>query len=122
MSSFYGNLQSTAKRLMKQFKQGAVYHVRDGDPTGDPWNPQPGVPIETPVDATVSGVSQMYVGQPLENGTMISQSDLVVTIPDFGLAPLLGDRIKLDGVIKNIIKIDRIPAAGTVIAWRVFIR
>ena len=118
----YQRSQSTAKRLLDKFQQGVISHVRDGAPTGPEWDPQPGDPVVTPVVGAVRGVSQHYVGQPLENGTMITQSDLMATLPEFGISPNTSDRLKVDGRDYAIIKVERIPAAGTVIVWKVFIR
>ena len=35
---------------------------------------------------------------------------------------LVGHRIRIDGTVRNVIRIDNIPAAGIVAAKRVFVR
>ena len=120
--AIYKRGQDTAKRLLDKFQQGAISHVRDGAPTGPEWDPQPGLPDVTPVVGAVRGVSQHYVGHPLENGMMITQSDLMATLPEFGIDPSTSDRLNIDGRDYAIIKVERIPAAGTLIVWKVFIR
>lgn len=113
----YGKMQDTAKRLMDRFAQGTVYHIRDGAPTGPVNNPTPGVPVKTLVDATVSGVDAQYIQEGFVTG-----SDLQMTVPEFGIEPLTSDRFEIDGREHEVIRVDRIPASGVVVAYRMFLK
>lgn len=113
--SFYGNLRNTASGLMKQFKQGDVKYLQPGEDYGDPWDPQPGDPIAHLVDATVSGVDQRFVMP-----GYIEQSDLQVTMSVFEVEPLTSGEMEINGKRHQIIQVDKLPASGITIVYRVF--
>lgn len=62
------------------------------------------------------GVSAKYV-----DGQTILATDLMAIL-EADATPAVGKLIRLDGSIRNIIRVDNIPAIGTVVAKRVFIR
>jgi hypothetical protein len=99
---------------MARFKQGAVAYIKPGAITGPEWNPVQGPSTVYPLDATVSGVSEKYI-----DGTLIVATDLEVTFSVFDDAPTTDGLIRIDGADRQIIKVMQIPAAGTVVAWKV---
>lgn len=117
MSDFYGRLQGTASRLMAKFKQGQVVYTITGAPTGPDWNPTPGTPVSYTLDATVQGVEADYV-----DGSLILSTDKQVTCAVFAVEPSLAGTITIDGKVCQIVRVDKVPGAGTVIAWRIFVR
>lgn len=117
MSAFYGRLQGTASRLMAQFSQGQVVYTITGAPTGPEWNPTPGAPVSYTLDATVQGVGADYV-----DGSLILATDKQVTCAVFAVEPSLAGTITIDGKVCQIVRVDKVPGAGTVIAWRIFVR
>ena len=117
MSDFYGRLQGTASRLMAKFKQGQVVYTIAGAPTGPEWNPTPGTPVSYTLDATVQGVEADYV-----DGSLILATDKQVTCAVFAVEPSLAGTITIDGKVCQIVRVDKVPGAGTVIAWRIFVR
>jgi hypothetical protein len=117
MSDFYGRLQGTASRLMAKFSQGQVVYTITGAPTGPAWNPTPGAPVSYTLDATVQGVDADYV-----DGSLILATDKQVTCAVFAVEPLLAGTITIDGKVCQIVRVDKVPGAGTVIAWRIFVR
>ena len=117
MSDFFGRLQGTASRLMAQFKQGAVVYTITGPSTGPEWNPTPGTPVSYTLDATVQGVEADYV-----DGSLILATDKQVTCAVFGAEPSLAGTITIDGRVCQIVRVDKVPGAGPVIAWRIFVR
>ena len=117
MADFYGRLQGTASRLLKQFKQGEVVYVQPGTTTGPAFNPVVGAPTNYQLNATVSGVSAVYVDE-----TLILATDLQVITSVFDAEPTLDGTLTIDDKSLQIVKIDQIPAAGTVLAWRIFVR
>ena len=117
MSDFYGRLQGTASRLMAKFSQGQVVYTIAGPATGPEWNPTPGAPVSYTLDATVQGVEADYV-----DGSLILATDKQVTCAVFGAEPSLAGTITIDGKVCQIVRVDKVPGAGTVIAWRIFVR
>ena len=117
MSDFYGRLQGTASRLMAKFSQGTVAYTITGAPTGPEWDPAPGVPVSYTLDATVQGVEADYV-----DGSLILATDKQVTCAVFAVEPSLAGTITIDGKVCQIVRVDKVPGAGTVIAWRIFVR
>ena len=117
MSDIYGRLQGAASRLMAKFGQGQVVYTITGAPTGPAWNPTPGAPVSYTLDATVQGVEADYV-----DGSLILATDKQVTCAVFGAEPSLAGTITIDGKVCQIVRVDKVPGAGTVIAWRIFVR
>jgi len=115
--SFYTRLQDTASKLLGEYAQGTITHIRDGEATGPSYDPTPGVPVVTPVTASVKGVSSKY----LQDG-FISMQDLELICSVFGFDPLQSDRFSIDGRQLQVIMVEPIPAAGTKVAWRVFLK
>lgn len=123
MTGFYGRLQGTAIRLMAKFSQGQVVYTITGPATGPEWNPTPGAPVSYTLDATVAVLGTIDGGfNRYVDGTLILASDLVVTCAVFTVEPSLAGTITIDGKVCQIVRVDKVPGAGTVIAWRIFVR
>lgn len=120
MSDFYGEMQDVASELLEEFKQGTVTLYRSTtSPNPDaPW--EPGAPTITPftLNAVVRGAPFNYV-----DGSLIVASDLMVTAavhPD--VTPQMGDTITIGGgTPKPVKKIEAMPAAGTPVAFLIFV-
>lgn len=97
--------------------QGALKYVAPPALTGPAWNPTPGTQVEYDVDGVVTGVSARYV-----DGTSILATDQSALIVAFGVTPTPSGTFKKDGTVHQIIRVDQIPAAGTPVAWRIFLR
>ena len=115
--SFYTRLQGTATKLLDKYGQGTISHIRDGEPTGPSYDPTPGQAVVTPVTASVKGASARYV----QDG-FISAQDLELICSVFGFDPVQSDRFSIDGRELQVIMVEPIPAAGTTVAWRVFLK
>lgn len=102
---------------MVKFSQGQVVYTITGAHTGPAWNPTPGAPVSYTLDATVQGVEADYV-----DGSLILATDKQVTCAVFAVEPSLAGTITIDGKVCQIVRVDRVPGAGTVIAWRIFVR
>ena len=115
--TLYTDLQTIAGRVLSDFDQGglalAVY-TPGGGPAHDPGEP---TYPETDFAGTVRGVSAHHLAD-----TLIQASDLIVTMAGSAATPKLTDRVKIGGEYHTIVKIERKPAAGTVVAWRLFVR
>jgi len=114
----YNRLKSTADRLISGFAQGvAETAVTVLTPDSDTMEPPTSATNWTAVDgAAFRGVSSQYV-----DGTTILATDLQ-GIVQADAAVAVGDFFRTDGTVRTIVWVDRIPAVGTVVAKRVFIR
>ncbi|AGH31816.1 hypothetical protein SLPG_00022 [Salicola phage CGphi29] len=116
-AEIYGELQGVASELMAEFQQGTARYIHPGEQTGPDYDPQPGEPTPYTLDATVRGVAAQYVQE-----GYIAASDLQVTASVFGREPTLEGVVEIDGVEKQIIRVDPVPAAGTPVVWRIFVK
>jgi hypothetical protein len=121
MPSFdYSRIQSTASRLLARFAQGTVTLTRTTPGTPDPstpWIPAAPTVATYTLDATVAAVGDKFV-----DGTTILATDRMVTAAAFGTEPGPGDTLSIDGKVVTIVKQMRVPAAGTLVAWRFIVR
>ena len=114
--TFYDEMAAIASGLLRQFDQGGItLDVYTGG-GGSAWNPGATTYASNRVDGVASGVT----AEDLKD-SLVQSSDLVVTIPA-GLVPKMQDRVSLAGVAHSIVKLQAVPATGTVCAWRITIR
>ena len=110
----YAQMQATASALLSKFNQGVITYIPLVAGTND-WDPKTdGTPVA--IDATVSGVQTRYLTD------LITQSDLQVTAAVFGSVPTNAGVVTIDGVRRQVIMVEPLPAAGTVVAWRIFVK
>lgn len=116
----YAKMQATASRLLDRFNQGVITITKPGTeaPGPNPWDP-PVItdPVTHTLSATAKPVSEEFI-----NGTTIIATDIEITAAVFGADPDPADQMQVDGKPVTIIKVMRIPAAGTVVAWRLIVR
>ena len=120
MADFYNRMQQTATRLLTKFNQGVIQFIRDGEPEepANPWEPPVGgEPIVVTLQATAKGVGQEYLSE-----GFITQSDIHVTAADFGYVPTTTDRVSIDGVERQILMVQQIPAAGVPVSWVLIVK
>jgi len=115
--SFYDEMQGVATELLDEFNQGTLRYIHPGEPTGPAYDPQPGLPTAYDVDGVVRGVSQQYV-----DGSYVLATDQQATISVFGREPTAEGVLEVDGNDRQIVRVDRLPGAGTVVAYRLIIR
>lgn len=116
----YQRMAATSSRLLMRFAQGNIVLTRPGTttPGPNPWDP----PVVSPpqswtLNATAKGVSEQFVGSDGIVGT-----DTEVTIAPFGDEIGASDVLSIDGQAVTVVKVMRIPRAGTVIVWKVVCR
>jgi hypothetical protein len=124
----YARMQATADRLMQRFKQGTITLSRATSTVPDPnepWNTVPTTAVFT-LKATARSVEENFI-----NGTSINASDIEITAgpkatneagADVDLDVQPGDVVAIDGVSVSTVEVVRIPAAGTLIAWKFVVR
>lgn len=116
----YSRMQATASRLLDRFSQGTVTLTRTvpGTPNPEtPWIPAAPTTTTYTLGATVAAVGDEFV-----DGSTILATDRMVTAAVFGAEPKPGDTLSIDGKAVTMVKQMRIPAAGTVVAWRFIVR
>jgi hypothetical protein len=102
--TFYNDMRSVADELLSEFKQGAVEMVDASNTT-------------IALNATVRGVPARHV-----DGSLVMESDLIVTFAVPSDAPTLQHWIRIDGKLHTIQHIEPLPAAGTTVAYRARVR
>lgn len=115
--TLYTDLQALAGNLLTEFDQGGLalgVYTPGGGPAHDPGEP---TYPETAFKGTAKGVTAEHLSD-----TNIQATDLIVTMPGDTGTPKLTDRVKIGGLYHTIVKIKRLPAAGTVVAWQLFVR
>ena len=117
MADFYGRMQATASRLLKKFNQPSIEYVQLEQQAGaDPWDPVQSNPVNYPLYATATGVEQRYLTD------LITQSDIQLNVAVFDVVPNKDGVIKMDGVEKQIIDYMKIPASGTTVSYKIFVK
>ena len=113
----YTRIKATADRLIGNASQGTLEHGITVTTPG-------ATPLDAPTQTTqwetyhgvARGASLKYV-----DGSTILATDLQLLLE--GDTPVLvGHRVRIDSIVRNVIRIDNIPAAGIVAAKRVFVR
>ncbi len=113
MSDIYDEMQDVATELFTDFQQGVlVLQHWTVDATGK----RTGNSTSVPLVGVVRPVEQQFV-----DGTrIIDGSDMAVfAVPS--VTPLMTDKITVDGRTREIVKIVRVPNAGTAVAYKVMI-
>lgn len=121
----YARMQKTATRLMERFAQGTVILTCTTPGTPDPETPWlPGEPTTTEYElaATVASITVDQAAAKFIDGTTIKTTDLVVTCAVPEIEPDAGDQLSLDGKPLIVLKVMRIPAAGTAVTFKFIVR
>ncbi|MBB4000964.1 hypothetical protein [Aurantimonas endophytica] len=122
--TFYEEMQGIASGILAEFNQGTVTLQKTVPGAPDPNTPWlPGAPTtETyDLDATVSTAYVENASAAYQDGSLIEMSDLIVTCAVPPVAPSLDDIITIDGKPHTIKQINAIPAAGTPVAFKIFV-
>lgn len=130
MADIYERMRATAQRLLAPTSEGGygqgsialVVYVA-GPAPAQPWEP-PAPPTRqvTDLSGVVSGVGKELIGAPVETGGQIVATDLQVIVAPWGGEYEPSQVLEIDGVPVAILKIENIPAAGTVVAIRFLVR
>lgn len=123
MAGFYGEMQDLAGEILSDddFNQGVIRYIAPDTPGDTPWYaPTPGTPI-TLEGAVANGVSQKYLSE------KVTSSDIQVTASVFGIGvvgftPVIGGVVEIDGVERQVVEVKPVPAAGTVVVWKIFVK
>ena len=115
----YDDLQGVATGLLRQFKQGSIYHVTRTPGAGPAYKPASPTETRTLIQGAVArGVLQQYVAQGLA-----LTGDLQVTVEAVrGAAVSLADVIEIDGIRYTVVSKINNPAAGTAVVVVLIVR
>lgn len=124
--SFYGDLQGIAAGILKEFRQGTIELSRTTTEPGNPstpWIPGESTTVTYTLDAVARAMPDSRIGGQSDiPGTLILASDLLVTAAVHpSVTPQLPDVVTIDGVSHAIKKIEPNPAAGTPVAFVLFV-
>lgn len=124
--AFYSQFTTLASGLLNQFKQGTVQLKRLVTVPGEkPWKAPSGEIVTTyDMDTAVRGVDKKKV-----DGTRITTSDLeIITSPRMRLngvyvdiEPTDRDQIVVRGKQRAVKQVDRIPASGPVVVYKLYV-
>lgn len=120
---FYDEMRGVADELLGEFAQGSVTLTKvtpgtPGTPGPNAWDPPvTSDPVVYTLDATVKGVSRQFV-----DGTTVLATDLEVTAAVFGAELEPADQLAIDGQVVVVVETLRVPAAGTLVAWKFIVR
>jgi hypothetical protein len=139
VDSFYQDMQDIASELITEFKQGTIQYVDVAPGTGPADEPGSGETTTLTIDAVARSVQFKYI-----NNTDIVQSDSQITLSGAIISSLdvlwdgstLWDNLTgwstdtldirgwftIDGAKAKIIKVKRVPQAGTPVAFIVIVR
>lgn len=123
----YGKLKLVADSLIAKFKQGEASAADSAStPGATPLDPPTVSTSWLDFDATAfRGVSSKYLINRASGAddttTTLLETDLQAIVE--ADAPIsVGQIVRLDGVSHTIVRIDNIPAIGTIVARRMFVR
>jgi hypothetical protein len=113
--TLYKNLTATAARLLDKYSQGTVEIGTPATVAGaNPWDAPTVTTAWTEVNAVVRGVSQQYV----DNVNIVATDKQVMFQGEIDA----GDKVRIDGQVVAVLRVDYIPGAGQAVATRVFVR
>lgn len=130
MADFYDDMADVVREMLAPTSDGGlgqgsialVRYVPGAAPT-NPWDPPaPPSRVVTPLDGAASGVAKELIGAPVETGGQIVATDKQVIVAPWGGSYDPGDVLELDSAPVTVLKIDNIPAVGTVCAIRFVVR
>jgi hypothetical protein len=127
MVGFYEEMQAVADDILGEYKQGVIQLVKVTPGVADPQTPWiPGLEQMVTYDlkAVAKPIDRRFV-----DGTLLVSTDVeVITAVTATLNgapspvdPHMEDRVLVDGQPRAIKKIRRIPEAGTVVAYSIFV-
>lgn len=130
MADFYSEMADFARDILSPaaaggLGQGKIEIVRytPGSPPTDPWDPpNPPTLTRTPLKGAARGVSEQLVGTEVAPGVQLRATDLIVIVAPWGGQYMATDELEIDGAPYTVMRVDRIPAAGIVSAFRFFVR
>jgi hypothetical protein len=105
--------------------QGSIELVRyvDGPPPVHEWDPpSPSSRQVAVLNGVARGVGKELIGTPVQTGGQIVATDLQAIVAPWGGSYDPADVLEIDGSPVTILKVENVPAAGTVCAVKFVVR
>lgn len=113
----YSRLKSSADRMIGNAAQGTIEIGTTASVAG-------ATPLDAPTVTTtweeVNGVARGVSFKYVDNQTILATDLMAILDADAGAT--VGGLVRIDGAVRNVVRVDNIPAAGLTVAKRVFIR
>lgn len=109
MSALYDRLRGTAGGLLSRYNQGVIEFQTSETVSGDDTTISSVSRLWQQVNGVAFGVSQKYIGV---DGIVGSDIEITTQAP-IGFSVEVGDYMRLDGKMHQIMKWERVPATGT---------
>lgn len=118
VKSFYEEMQTVAKDVFGEFKQGTIRYVTMTTAAGaTPDEPGTVTPSYTSLNATARPVSRHYV-----DGTQIIGVETEVSFAAGSVVPTVDGSVEIDGTTYKIVRVMQRPAAGTAVAYTLIVK
>lgn len=130
MADFYDEMRGVSIELLAPTSQGGLgqgkielVRTTPGAPPVNSWDP-PSAPTRTitVLNGAARGVAREFVGLSVPNGGQIIATDKEVIVSPWGGEYAPGDVLELDDKPVTILRVDDIPAVGTVCLVRFIVR
>jgi hypothetical protein len=130
VADIYERMQATAQRLLAPTSAGGlgqgkielVTYTPGAAPT-NAWDPPaPPTRAATTLRGVARGVGKELIGAPVDNNGQIVATDRQVIVAPWGGSYEPGQVLEIDGAPVTVLKVENIPAAGTVCAIRFLVR
>lgn len=114
----YVRMRQDADKAIRDAGTSGVLRAA-GAPTGDPWNPTPGEPIDTPVTVAVTEYSDRD-----KDGTLIKMTDKKALVSAEGLTFEIenADSLVISSDEYQVVTVDKIKPADVVVVYEIQVR
>ncbi|MBX3490903.1 hypothetical protein [Parvibaculum sp.] len=123
--SFYDEMREVADELLgagSEFAQGTLALSVFTPGSGPAHNPGAGTYADIALSGTVGTPFVDNSSATYEDGSAVQVNDLLVTCAVPPTLPKMTDKVKVDGVSHDIKQINELPAAGTAVALKIYVR
>lgn len=115
--SLYQRMNKTASKLLGKYSQGDAFLIVQTEQEGaNPWDDPVITNERIPLNITARGAQQ----RDTDGRVTLDDSHLVVA--DFGGVLSIGNIIEVDGKERQILRVNRVPDAGQIVCWHVFLK
>lgn len=115
---YVGLRDVTVEPLLAEFGKSGTLHMNESG-TGDPWDSQ--LDAETTIDVTVV---QTRFEKSDNQGTLVEADDALFLVSTDGVTgdPALADRMTVDGVLYQVVRVDPLKPGPVTMLWKVHAR
>lgn len=115
--TIYSEMKAVADELLGEFAQGTLALRRFTPGAGPAYNPGAPSTTDYPLSGVVSGVDRYRA-----DGVLVMVGDRMATVAVPQEVPTTADRLMIDSIEHQIIKVERKPEAGEAVAYIIYAR